>query len=407
MWRTKDQVAQEIIAEGRRQGITPRGIVIGISVGLVESNLTVYANAKVAGSLALPHDAVGSDGRSVGPLQQQVVMGGNGQWWWGPVEVCQDPTGSARLFFQRLTRRDYTRGDAGAHAQAIQQSAYPDRYQQRMAEAQRIYDRLAGATPSAPTQEAPPMGDPIWLPDVLRAAGLKCNVFPGAMERGHGDFAGIWGVVCHHTGSNGATAGSIANHPDLGLASQLHLGRDGTFTLCGVGIAWHAGQGAWAGISTNNANQVTIGIEAANDGGGTPGRPHRSSWPDAQYNAYVTGVAAILNKLGQPASHAIGHKEWAGAAQGKWDPGAIDMNIFRADVAREQARLRGAGTGGFLMALTDAQQKQMFDRVNYIYDQLGPGSDVWGEDGDLGRNAKGERLTLRAGLAALIRKVSK
>lgn len=36
----------------------------------------------------------------------------------------------------------------------------------------------------------------------------------------------------------------------------------------------------------------------------------------------------------------IGHKEWA-AIQGKWDPGGINMNTFRADVARVQAELRG------------------------------------------------------------------
>lgn len=36
------------------------------------------------------------------------------------------------------------------------------------------------------------------------------------------------------------------------------------------------------------------------------------------------------------ADRVIGHKEWAGKSQGKWDPGAIDMNIFRADI---QARL--------------------------------------------------------------------
>lgn len=187
------------------------------------------------------------------------------------------------------------------------------------------------------------MADPVWLADVLRAAGLTCDIYPGAMDRGHGDFGSIWGVVCHHTGSFGETPRGIAEHPDLGLASQLYLGRDGKFVLCGVGIAWHAGRGSWNGIPTDNANQYTIGIEAANDGGGAPGKPHRTGWSDAQYNSYVIGVAAILNKLGQPSSHAIGHKEWAGPAQGKWDPGAIDMNIFRADVAREQARLKGNG----------------------------------------------------------------
>lgn len=181
------------------------------------------------------------------------------------------------------------------------------------------------------------MSDPVWLPDVLRAAGLRCDVFPGAFDRGHGDFGGIWGVVCHHTGSFGETPNGIANHPSLGLASQLFLHRDGYFVLCGVGIAWHAGSGSWPGIQANNANQVTIGIEAQNDGGGSPGRPHHQPWSDAQYWAYVRGVAAILRHIGQPASHAIGHKDWAGPAQGKWDPGGIDMNIFRADVAAAMA----------------------------------------------------------------------
>lgn len=184
------------------------------------------------------------------------------------------------------------------------------------------------------------MSDPIWLTQVLRDAGLTVNEYPGAYDRGHGDFGTIWGVVCHHTGSFGETPKGIAEHPSLGLASQLYLSRDGVYTLCGVGIAWHAGVGSWPGIATNNANAVTIGIEAANDGGGTPGKPHRTGWSDAQYNSYVRGVAAILNKLGQPASRAIGHKEWAGTEQGKWDPGAIDMNIFRSDVARVQNELR-------------------------------------------------------------------
>lgn len=204
------------------------------------------------------------------------------------------------------------------------------------------------------------MSDPVWLAEVLRAAGLRVNEYPGAYDRGHGDFGNIWGVVCHHTGSYGESPRGIAEHPDLGLASQLFLDRNGVYTLCGVGIAWHAGQGSWPGIPTNNANSYTIGIEAANDGGGAPGKPHRGRhddgsviWSDAQYDAYVRGVAAILKHLGQPASHAIGHKEWAGAAQGKWDPGAIDMNIFRQDVQRVMGEADLAAEGDDDMQLTD------------------------------------------------------
>ncbi|WP_052313667.1 C39 family peptidase [Nocardia thailandica] len=58
-----------------------------------------------------------------------------------------------------------------------------------------------------------------------------------------------------------------------------------------------------------------------------------------------------------------------------------------------------------MAALTPEEQRELLDGVRYIRDQLGPGVDDWGEDGDLGRNAKGQRLTLRAGLAKLIRKV--
>ncbi|WP_054812114.1 peptidoglycan recognition protein family protein [Nocardia arizonensis] len=176
------------------------------------------------------------------------------------------------------------------------------------------------------------MADPVWLPEVLRAEGLEVREFPGWRDRGHGDFGDIWGVVAHHTGSFGATPGSIANHPTLGLCSQLYLGSDGAYTVVGAGIAYHAGQGAYPGLPRDNANAYTIGIEAANDGGGSPGRPHRSSWSDAQYDAYVRGVAAILRHLGHDASRIIAHREWAGAAQGKWDPGAIDMPTFRRDV---------------------------------------------------------------------------
>lgn len=65
---------------------------------------------------------------------------------------------------------------------------------------------------------------------------------------------------------------------------------------------------------------------------------------------------------------------------------------------------------GPLMALTDEQQQAILDaaiesrdNTRWLKDQLGPGFDAWGEDGDLGRNGKNQRLTLRAGLAAAIR----
>lgn len=175
------------------------------------------------------------------------------------------------------------------------------------------------------------MADPIWLADELRRGGLRVVEHGDWKNIGHGDFGNIWGVMAHHTGGN-SSANAIQNHPDLGLCSQIFLRRDGTVFVVGAGIAWHAGAGSYQGIARDNANAVTIGIEAENNG--------TEGWSAAQYWAYVKTCAVILNKLGKTSAHVIGHKEWAGAAQGKWDPGGIDMNKFRGDIAAEQARLR-------------------------------------------------------------------
>jgi N-acetyl-anhydromuramyl-L-alanine amidase AmpD len=150
-----DDYARAIIAEGQRRGITPRGIMIALATGLVESNIQVYANSKVPESLAIPHDAVGSDGFSVGIFQQQVVMGSGG-WWWGPASVCMDPTSSAGLFYDRLAKLDYNGANSpGSYAQAIQQSVFPDRYDQRWGDATDLYNRLAGTVNQPVTPAAP------------------------------------------------------------------------------------------------------------------------------------------------------------------------------------------------------------------------------------------------------------
>lgn len=329
----RDEYAREVLRAGRDLNITPRGIVIGFATVSVECDWIMYANAKVPESLNLPHEKVGSDGKSVGLFQQQVIWG-NGAWWWGDAADCMDPYRSARMFFTALARFDYsgTAHTPGWYAQQVQKSAFPERYDQRMSQAEQLYYRIA-TDPGTPGKDVHTVGDPVWLADVLRAEGLVCDIFPGAFERGHGDFGSIWGIVAHHTGANGSPGpGAIANHPSLGLASQLHLDRNGKYTLCGVGIAWHAGQGSWPGIARDNANQVTIGIEAENNG--------TEGWSAAQYGAYVRGCGAILRKLGRDSSHVIGHKEWAGPAQGKWDPGGIDMDDFRRDV---QAVIDGNG----------------------------------------------------------------
>lgn len=166
-----------------------------------------------------------------------------------------------------------------------------------------------------------------WMTHALRAAGLTVIEEPGWLAAGHGYFNGLWGVMAHHTGNGSDTAWMTVRdgRSDLpGPLAQLVLEKDGTYRVIAAGVAWHAGAGSYLGLPTNNANFYTIGIEAVNTG--TEGFSY------AQYSAYVLGCAALIKHLGLDASRVIGHKEWAGASQGKWDPGGIDMDAFRSDV---------------------------------------------------------------------------
>jgi len=169
-----------------------------------------------------------------------------------------------------------------------------------------------------------------WLPEVLKAAGLKVEVQPGWETRGLGDMGIVRGVMCHHTAGpatgNMPCLGVITNgRPDLrGPLSQLGLGRDGTYYVIAAGKAQHAGKGKWQGVTTGNTS--FIGIEAENRG--IPADP----WPEVQMDAYRRGVAAILGKIGVGAIMCCGHKEYALPLGRKSDP-SFDMVDFRAKVA--------------------------------------------------------------------------
>lgn len=185
-------------------------------------------------------------------------------------------------------------------------------------------------------------GDPIWLEDVLRPAlGDRLRVLDGWRTSGHGNFGDIRGVMVHHTGNSRETAESIRRgRPDLpGPLSNLHIAPDGTVTIVAVGVCWHAGVGSFPWLPVNNANRHMIGIECAwptvrADGSYNPGE----RWPDAQVISMRVTCAALIAKLGFGAQRVIGHKEYAGAAQGKWDPGNMDMGWFRGEVDKD---LRG------------------------------------------------------------------
>ena len=106
-----------------------------------------------------------------------------------------------------------------------------------------------------------------WLPDVLRAAGLKVALVDGWESRGHGDVGPTAGVICHHTaGPRKANMPSldtlIKGRPGLaGPLSQLGLGRDGTYYVIAAGKCSHAGNGIWQGFVTGNFNFMALKAE--------------------------------------------------------------------------------------------------------------------------------------------------
>ena len=255
-------------------------------------------------------------------------------------------------------------------------------------------------------------GDPRWLPEVLRAYGVTTRELPGWLDWGMGDFGVIQGIVVHHTGHNATSAEYIARNPGLGngLSSQIQLSRDGVATLCGAGIAWHAGRGSHPGWPTNDANRVSIGIEAQSDG--------TSAWPQVELDAYYRICAAILYKLGKRATPQtlISHWEYSLQAQGKWDPGAgngvsgarMEMGTFRARVnwhidnppwqtapAPKETPVIFDQITTFIKGYLGPQ----IDAIQEIWRQLrGPGGTGWPQ---LGKNAAGQNLSLVDAIAAI------
>lgn len=205
------------------------------------------------------------------------------------------------------------------------------------------------------------MARALWLPAVLRGAGLDVREVGGWETRG-GDSFDPRGVICHATaGSRTATdAGEIAvllNGSATAPApiAQLYLSRTGTFHVVASGRCNHALTG-WAGPLAGLGNTNLLGVEAANDNRGEP-------WPAVQLDAYARGVAAICAHMGWTTARVAGHKEHqpypppAGQTSTKTDP-TFDMATFRNAVAYY--------LNGGSMALTDADVMKIWtwDLVN-------------------------------------------
>lgn len=113
--KTVEEMIKRIIAVGKELKMDDKAIEIALITAEDESGFLNYANdgsgtgqagaspvspQEVAESLNYPHDAVGRDGNSVGPFQQQVG-------YWGDVPDLMRPGFQAGQFYAALSNIDY------------------------------------------------------------------------------------------------------------------------------------------------------------------------------------------------------------------------------------------------------------------------------------------------------------
>lgn len=176
------------------------------------------------------------------------------------------------------------------------------------------------------------------LADVLRDAGLDVEEIDGWKTRGRpastGGFSPV-GNLWHHTGGapdTRAYADWMAREGRADLPAPLcHVAvtRGGRMIVSAAGRANHAGKARAAGpVPAGDGNALYAGWECMNTGS--------EGWTKDQYRAMVVAAAATSLHYGWSAQANRAHRETS--TTGKWDPGQLDMDRFRADIAREMDR---------------------------------------------------------------------
>lgn len=206
------------------------------------------------------------------------------------------------------------------------------------------------------------------LAAACRKSGLTVVELPGWQTRSRPSSSGGFnpsGVLCHHTGGASDSREYVDWMATVGRSDlpaplcQLSLARNGTVYVCAAGRANHGGTARATGpMPAGDANYLYVGIEAMNTGS--------EGWTATQYDAYVRLCAALCEHYGWPASHVRAHRETS--VTGKWDPGLLDMDRFRTDIANaiaqeddmtpaEYQKLADAQTAKILEAVTNQGEK--------------------------------------------------
>lgn len=186
------RIVEAIWRAGKDASLTDRDAVIALITADTESNFQTGPAVYM------------KDHNSVGPFQQRPLPTNP---WWGTVAQCEDPYTSARLFLRELAkiadRGSMTEGQA---AQAVQRSAYPDRYQQRVDVGRALVQALNSG------------GKPVstW---VLPGATYRPVVNCSAGNRGP-----TLGVIVHVTTDDAGSPFGWFNNPSAAASSTWFVG---------------------------------------------------------------------------------------------------------------------------------------------------------------------------------------
>lgn len=188
-------------AGGQLEGVGRDGVTIALMAALTESRLRMLANSGAyPSSMSFPNDGDGGDHDSLGLFQMRPSTG------WGTVSDLMDPHFQARAFFggpsgpHRGSPRglldipDWKTLPKRAAAQAVEVSAFPDRYAVWEPIAAKIVDTLTRSTSDGAVPETGRVVFPLPTGTWVRSSGFGMRRHP------------VTGVHKLHTGADYAAA---------------------------------------------------------------------------------------------------------------------------------------------------------------------------------------------------------
>ncbi|WGX98861.1 M23 family metallopeptidase [Nocardioides sp. L-11A] len=233
--RTQLTHAATIIETGNSiDGITRDGLQIALMAALTESTLRMLSNTSAYPESAdYPNDGDGSDHDSLGLFQMRPQSG------WGTVAELMDPVYQAEAFFGGPTGPNHPspRGlldipgweemDKGEAAQAVEVSAYPDRYRNYEPVAETILTALTSTTTTNAGAGASAGDAVVPAAQQVAAVGSSRVVFP--MPEGTWVLTSEYGPRVHPiTGEDSFHTGTDFAAPD---GTPLVAAADGTVTV--------------------------------------------------------------------------------------------------------------------------------------------------------------------------------